>query len=148
MKLHPSTHKGIFLAAAACLAVAVFIAASLADADRKTHISYYEVYEEANALFEDGNFAESYETFKNLALVYDDSYILELKMAVCAMNLGMWAEAVEHSRRTLVLRPLLARDEDFIKGITYSLEQIGETETAGRIDSYFYGKNAERLNES
>jgi len=150
-KLHinikPSAHRYIFIIACLCFAVALLAANSLAERDRARHAANYERYEAANKLFEDMIFDEAYVIYKELAPLYSDSYILELKMAVCAMHMEMWAEAVEHSRRTLALRPLFAKDEDFMHGISYSLREIGETEAADRIDEYYYGFAAHQIQE-
>jgi tetratricopeptide (TPR) repeat protein len=138
LKLSPSAHKNIFLLVCLCLAVALIAAVSLAGGDEAAHKSYYERYEEANALFEKGEFEEPYGIYKWLASIYPDAYILELKMVVCSMNLGMWPEAAEHSRRTIELYPLLAKDEEFMKGLTYILKAAGRTEASLAVEDYLY----------
>ena len=138
MKLTPSAHKNIFLISCLIIAAALIAAAALADRDRVMHISYYERYTAADELFKERNFAEPYEVYKWLATIYKDAYVLELKMAVCAMNMGLWEEAVEHSRRSIELYPLLAKDGDFMDSLSYSLRQLGEDEAAERIEDYYY----------
>ena len=138
MKLKPAAHKNIFLIACLFLAAALITAAVLADRDRALHQSYYEQYTAADEMFKDRQFAEPYEIYKRLAAVYDDSYALELKMAVCAMNLGMWAEAAEHSRRSLEMYPQLVKDGDFMDSLSYTLKQLGDDEAAARIEDYYY----------
>ena len=140
MKLDLAANRNIFLLVFLCLTVMMIIAVTLADRDMALHKSYYERYEAANILFkEDMNFDETYDVFKELAEIYKDSYVLELKMAVCAIRMGMWAEAVEHSRLALKMYPLLAGDYDFMDAFSYSLKELGETEAAARImDHYQY----------
>jgi len=138
MKLSPAAHKNIFLAACLCLAVALIAAAALADGDRVMHKSLYEKYQAADEMFKNQQFEEPYEIYRMLAGIYKGAYILELKMAVCAMNLDMWPEAVEHSRRALELYPRLAKDEEFMDSLSYNLEQIGELEKATQIHDYYY----------
>jgi len=138
MKLNPSANKNIFLLVCLCLAVLTAVAVITVRDDREAHKSYYEQYEEANSLFEIRRFDEPYEVYKRLSSVYKNSYILELKMAVCAMNLDMWPEAVGHSRRVIELYPLFAKDEDFMDALVYCLKEMGETETASRIIDYQY----------
>jgi len=120
------------------MAAVIIAAVSQAGRDEAMHLSYYRQYEEANARLEDRDFESAYETFKNLAPIYKNSYILHLKMAVCAMNLGLWEDAVGHSRRTLELRPALAKDEDFMHGLAYSFGEIGDTEAKDWIFDYYY----------
>ena len=138
MKLSPQAYKNIFLLACLCLAVLIAVAVITARGDKAMHISYNEQYETANAYFEKRRFEEPYEIYKELSDVYKTSYILELKMAVCAMNMDMWAEAVAHSRRVIELYPLFARDEDFMDALSYCLKELGETGAAERIDDYYY----------
>ena len=138
MKLNASAHKNIFLLTCLGLVILVFVAAATSAGDEATHRSYYKQYKDANALFEDRNFAESYEVYKRLAEVYGDAYILELKMTVCAMNLDLWAAAVNHSRRVLELYPLLAKDKDFMEALSYCLRELGEAEASARIEDYLY----------
>ena len=142
MNLSPSAHKWIFLLACLCLGVALIVAAVAVERDNAMHIAYYEEYEVANALFGNRLFEESYDIFLMLADVYPDSYTLELKMAVCAMNMDMWPEAVAHSLRTLELYPLLARDSDLMEAISHSLREIGEDATADWFDDYAAGISA------
>jgi tetratricopeptide (TPR) repeat protein len=148
LKLNPSSHRAIFLLACLCLSASLFAAALLADRDEALHKSYYDTYAAANALFEEGRFEEPYEVYKWLATIYDDSYILELKMMVCAMNMGMWAEAVDHSRRTLEMYPLLAGDEEFMDGLSYTLRALGETAAAAELDDYFRNVALPQLQEN
>lgn len=136
MKLNASAHKSIFLLACLGFIILLVIASSSAGRDEEMHRSYYKQYEAANAQFTDRNFADSYEVYKRLAGVYGDAYILELKMAVCAMNLELWAEAVGHSGRVLELYPLLAKDTDFMEALSYCLEELGETEASVMVDDY------------
>jgi tetratricopeptide (TPR) repeat protein len=139
MKPGAAAHENIFLISCLILAAALIATASLARRDEALHISNYGLYEEANAKFEENDFGGSYDIYDRLANIYPGSYILELKMAVCAINMDMWAEAVEHSRKSLELRPLLAKDEDFMHGLSYCLKKIGEEEAASRVEEYFYG---------
>lgn len=132
-------HKLIFFAVCACLIVAIAVAASAAGRDEAMHRAYYEEYQAANALFADKQFEEPYKTYERLSAIYDDSYILQLKMMVCAMNMGMWEEAVEHGRRTLELYPQFAKDEDFMDGLSHSLKQLGDKDEADRLEEYYYG---------
>jgi len=134
-----ATHKYIFLVACLCFAVILAAAFALADGDRAMHMAYYVQYQDANAQFDEQYFEESYEVYRRLAAVYEDSYVLHLKMAVCAMNLEMWEEAVEHSRRTIELYPMLAKDEPLMEALAYSLEKMGDPEAAAMINDYFYG---------
>ena len=138
MKLDPSAYKIIFLLTCLLLVAGLIAAGALSDRDRAMHLSYYERYTAADEQFKEMDFAEPYEVYKELANVYKNAYVLELKMAVCAMNLGLWDEAVEHSRRSIELYPLLVQDEDFIDSLSYSLRQLGEDEEAERILDYFY----------
>ena len=138
LKLSPQAHKNIFLISCLILAAGLITAAVLADRDRAAHLSYYEIYTAADEQFKEKNFTEPYETYKWLATIYTDAYVLELKMAVCAMNMGLWDEAVEHSRRTIELYPLLAKDGDFMDSFAYSLRQLGDDEAAERVEDYYY----------
>lgn len=138
MKLNPSSHGNIFLIACLCFTILLIIAAVTANGDMAAHKLYYERYEAANILFDDGNYSESYGEFKFLASIYDSAYVLELKMAVCAIHMGMWAEAVEHSRRSIELYPLLVKQTDFMDVLSYCLVQLGEDEAAERIEEYYY----------
>ena len=143
MKMSNSAHRNIFLLSCLCLTAILIIAAATADRGEKLHKSLYEQYEAANQLFEERKFQESYEVFNRLSDVYENSYVLELKMAVCAMNMDMWREAVAHSRRVLELYPLLAKDKDFMEALSYSLTELDELDAAARIDGYY--KNIESL---
>ena len=138
MKLSQASHKYIFLAACFCIVAALLAASAMADRDSARHRANYERYEAANALFTDKRFEESYKVYKELASIYSDSYVLELKMSICAMNLEMWEEAVTHSRRTLELYPLLAKDGDYMDSLAYSLRELGENKTADQIEDYFF----------
>ena len=136
--LSPSAHKNIFLLACLCLAIVLIIAAVGASRDEEMHRSYYEQYEAANRLFENRQFEEPYAVYGRLAKVYTTSYILELKMAVCAMNMDMWAEAVEHSRRTIELYPLLVKDMDLMDALAHGLNELGEHDAADMIEDFMY----------
>jgi tetratricopeptide (TPR) repeat protein len=138
LKLSPAAHRNVFLIICLCLTAALVAANVLADRDEAAHKSYYGEYEAANALFESGQFEEPYEAYKRLSLIYPEAYILELKMVVCSMNMGMWAEAAEHSRRTLERYPLLAKDEDFMKGLIYILKALDRTDASLALESYLY----------
>lgn len=138
LKLSPAAHRNIFLLFCICLAAALIAASALADADEARHKAYYEEYEAANKLFEDEQFKEPYETYRRLSEIYPDAYILQLKMVVCAMNMGMWEEAREHARRTIALYPLLAKDEEFINGLAYILKALGETDASLAAERYLY----------
>ena len=136
-KLSPATHRGIFLIACACLVAGLFIAVSAADRDRAEQLAYYSQYEAADELFGNDEYKDAYEAFDKLAAVYDSAYILELKMSVCALYLGMWPEAVEHSRKSLEMYPRLALDEDFMNSLSYSLRKMGDDAAAAEIDDYY-----------
>ena len=138
MKLGPAAHRNIFLLACLCLTVMLIVAAVLAGRDEAAHKSYYEQYKAADELFESGQFEAPYEVYKRLSGIYDDSYILELKMMVCAMQMGLWEEAAEHTRRTIKLYPLLASDVDFMHSLSYILRQLGETGAAQEVEDYFH----------
>jgi len=138
MKLSPSAHKNIFLLTILLFAAALIVAAALAGSDEEKHRTYYDRYQAADELFKTGQFDEPYNVYMELSAVYPDAYVLELKMAVCAMNMGMWPEAIEHSRRSMELYPLLTKDEDFMSSLSYSLQQLGEPEAAERIRDYYY----------
>ena len=138
MKIDPKIHKNIFYIVCLLFVVAIIAAASLAQSDRAMHLSNYERYTTADEQFKDREFATSYEEYKRLSAIYKEAYVLELKMAVCAMNLGLWGEAVEHSRRSLELYPLLAKDQDFMDSLSYSLSQLGDDGAAALIDDYYY----------
>jgi len=137
MRLSTAQHKTIFIFALLCLVIGVTIALSVAGQDAEEHRSYYEWYEDANWLFENTQYAEAYEIYTQLAAVYEDSYALQLKMTVCALQMEMWAEAVEHTRRTIELYPRLARDEDIMDALSYSLRELGEDEAAEMIWDYY-----------
>ena len=138
MKLGPATHKNIFLLFIMLFSIALIIASVLANNDKEMHRAYYERYQAADELFKNGQFEEPYNVYKELSSAYPTAYVLELKMAICAMNTGMWPEAVEHSRRSMELYPLLLKDEDFMDSLSYSLKQLGENEAAARIKDYYY----------
>ena len=55
------------------------------------------------------------------------------------MNMSNWEDAVIHGQKTLELYPLFARDEDFMDGLSHSLKQLGDKETADNLEEYFYG---------
>ena len=132
------THKNIFLITVLLLAAALILSIALANGDEETHRSHYMRYQAADELFQNRQFDEPYKVYTELSAIYSDAYVLELKMAVCAMNMGMWQEAIGHSRRTMELYPLLIKDEEFMDSISYSLQQIGEYEAAARIEDYYY----------
>ena len=137
--LRSASHKNIFLLSLLCLAVLLIVAIAYANSDEEMHRGLYRQYEAANKHFEDRNFEDSYAVYKRLSETYSDAYILELKMAVCAMNMGMWGEAVEHSRRTIELYPLLSKDKDFMEAFIHSLKELGEGGVAGQVEDYYYG---------
>ena len=137
--ISPSAHKNIFLLVCMCLAVLLIIAVVSAGRDEAMHRDLYRQYEAANRLFEERQFGEPYAIYKRLSELYSDSYILELKMAVCAMNMEMWDEAVGHSRRTIELYPMLSKDMDFMEAFIYCLKELGEHEAANSVEEYFYG---------
>ena len=138
MRLSPAACRNIFLLSIAIFAIALLIAASMAKSDERLHRSYYMRYQAADEILKTGQFEESYNVYKELSSIYPDAYVLELKMAVCAMNLGMWSEAIEHSRRTMELYPLLVKDSDFMDSLAYSLQKLGENDAASQIEEYYY----------
>ncbi|MCL2060563.1 MAG: hypothetical protein FWH01_16185 [Oscillospiraceae bacterium] len=136
--LSAQANKHIFLITVLLLAAALVTAAALADRDTAMHKSHYARYQQADEMFRERQFEQPYEIYKSLSEVYKDTYVLELKMAVCAMNLDMWEEALEHSRRSVEMYPLLVKDEDFIDSVAYTLEKMGEDEAAAGIRDYYY----------
>ncbi|MDR3120643.1 MAG: hypothetical protein LBU58_04835 [Clostridiales bacterium] len=142
MKLNAATQKNLFLLICLCFIVALLVAVGVSQQDQERHKTFYAEYEEANELFKSRSFEEAYAIYERLLPVYPDAYVLELKMTVCAMNLDRMEEAVGHARRTLELYPLLARDEDFISALTYSLEQLGDAEGSQRIWDYYFSHMA------
>jgi len=138
--LSPSANKNVFLIVCLCLVVALIIAVVGANGDEAMHRQNYERYEAANKLFEDRQFQESYAAYRQLAATYRDSYILELKMAVCAMNMEMWVAAVEHTRRVIELYPMLSKDMDLMDALAHSLNELGQHEAADKIEDFMYNR--------
>jgi hypothetical protein len=77
--------------------------------------------------------------FKQLTDVYPNSYILEVKMSICAINMGLYRESIEHSIRALELNQRLAQEESVMDVLAYAYEMLGDTESSKRISEYYFG---------
>ena len=128
--------KYIFLAISVCLLILTTVSVYLADRDNKNHEGYYTLYNEANSLFEDEQYAEAEKYYRELTQVYPTSYILELKQSVCAVQTDDCAGALFHAKQALMLHPLLAEDPEFMNILIYCYEYFEDDANLKIIEEY------------
>ena len=135
-KKHGIQGKHIFLAIALFMLILTVISGYLADQDNKKHESYLSHYQEANRLFESGEYRTAQQYYSELALIYPEAYIIELKQSICALQQENIPEAISHAKQALALNPILAVDDDFMDILIYCYEYEEDEENLARIRSY------------
>ena len=128
--------KYIFLLISVCLLVLTICSAVLAGQERKKHGEYYALYKETDRLFEAMDYSGAWKGYEELIVLYPESHILELKLALCALNLEDIPEALDRAKRALALNPVLAADDEFIGLLTHCYIDMEDTENLKIIQDY------------
>ena len=131
--------KYIFIAIAVCLLVLTAVSVFMAVRDNKMHEEYLELYQEANRVFEEQEYLHAEQYYRELLQIYPDSYILELKLSICALQLENRTGALRHAKRALELHPLLATDPEFMNILVYCYEYFGDDVNLKLIEDYQSG---------
>ena len=131
--------KYIFIAIAVCLLVLTAVSVFMAVRDNKRHEEYLELYQEANRVFEEQEYLYAEQYYRELLQIYPDSYILELKLSICALQLENRTGALRHAKRALELHPLLATDPEFMNILVYCYEYFGDDVNLKLIENYQSG---------
>ena len=132
--------KFIFLLITVCLLISTVCSFVLADRQNKVHGEYYALYQETEELFNKEDYRNAQKGYELLVAVYPESYILELKLAICALHQEDIEVALSRATRALKLNPLLAADGEFISVLSYCYDYLEDTENLKIIQNYDAGQ--------
>ena len=131
-----SRARAAYFAAFIALALAVAVAATMHSNEVSKHRALYDDYTYANALLEGHDFQGASQIYMRLAKEYPTSYILEMKLCVCALNLEDYETALFHGERAVGMDPLLLLDVNIRDALAMCYESQGDSESANMLRAY------------